>query len=431
MIELAVSIAIMKASVGAFEYRQNPPPALFPYCRAAMDDTMAGSISNPAYLPLITFPYLSFSGSKPYTLEELNSTTIKVGYSTKYVGMQATWNRFGFSSYSENIAEGGFGYMPVKYVSIGLGISYYHIQIKTRELSSQHSLLDGKISMLIQPVRWLRLSFQQENIGAVFLPERRDLLYPEWSAGVSLKPVPGFSLTWNLNKNHYQFVNTISASVTLIPHLNIRAGYSREALTFSMSLSIVYKYISASYGLRYHPHLGLTHAIGFTTSTRSMEMSSLFDNKGAFKFFEKKSRKKININKCSPGELQKIPGLDPAIAKRIIKYREIFGPLNRKSLFQIGMSREEVNRIIPYISGLKQKEKRGRAPKKRKIPISRQQSIFARLLELNIKASTALEITRLVSENRTAELEIKISSLENIPEKIKDKIRKICAESSQ
>lgn len=61
---------------------------------------------------------------------------------------------------------------------------------------------------------------------------------------------------------------------------------------------------------------------------------------------------KININKATKEELVKLEGIGPALAERIIKYRNFYGPFNRiediKKIYGIGDSK--FNRIKNYLS---------------------------------------------------------------------------------
>lgn len=59
----------------------------------------------------------------------------------------------------------------------------------------------------------------------------------------------------------------------------------------------------------------------------------------------------ININKASAVELQKLPGIGPAYANRIIEWREENGPFtSSEQLLEIkGIGEKKLGKILPYI----------------------------------------------------------------------------------
>jgi hypothetical protein len=183
MIKLVIAFYLAKSLSAAFDYRENPPASLFPIHQAAADASLPDSVSNPAYLPRFRYPYLTCSGSLPYTLSDIYSTTLRAGYGARGFGFQAAWNRFGFEEYLEHIVEANFAFMPVRYVSIGAGLRYYNISLNTVEASLSSHLVDGMASIMIAPFEWIEIAFQQENPGSLFIRRRRDLLFPAWSAG--------------------------------------------------------------------------------------------------------------------------------------------------------------------------------------------------------------------------------------------------------
>ena len=299
MIHLAVALIIAAGPIGAFEYRETPPASLFPFSQAAADPSLPDAISNPAYLPAIRYPYLHFSGGMPYTLSGLYASSLRAGYGTRGFGIQAAWDRFGLEQYTEHIVELNIGYMPVKYVSIGAGAYYYNLSIDTVETNLRTHQADARASIVISPCRWLDISFLQENIGSIFRKKRRDLMFPEWSAGAALKPFRGFAIVYNINSTAAGYVNTISAAANVLKYFSLRAGYAVEATTYAASLSFIYRYIAVSYGIKYHPHLGLTHSVGVTLSALEMNIEPIsygpvFPLTGG-----KPATEKVDLNACS------------------------------------------------------------------------------------------------------------------------------------
>jgi len=429
MIAIVAIICLASRAPAAFDYRESPPAALFPFFQAASDSSMPDSISNPAYLPRIRYLYLHFSGSMPYTLDGLYSSALRIGYGTRGFGFQATWNRFGFDQYLENTVDVNLAYMPVRYVSIGAGAVYYNLLMETKEASITTHLVDGRISILAAPFEWIELAFQQENIVSLFARKRRDILYPEWSAGAALRPLKGLVLVYNLNRTSSGYVNCVSASANILKYFSIKIGYAREATTYSAALSLVYKYVSVSYGLKYHPHLGLTHSAGVTLSMEDMNIDSLTYGSILSRIDEIQNKQKTDINVCSMEQLASIAGLEQLYTDRIMKYRKDIGPLSRNSLIQIGMSERQIDRLMPYITGLMPDEPVAKIDyRSRERYEQAQKEIFKKLVGLGVPAASALDLADLAVKGQRRAFADRISSYHSLDAQKKKKALELCAE---
>lgn len=422
----ALAITLCLAAITAFDYRETPATALFPFCQAASDAYFPDTIANPAYLPLIQYPYLHFSGGMPYSLGELYSSSLRLGYGTRGFAVQAVWDRFGFEEYLENIAEASLAYMPVRYVSIGGGVRYSNISIETVEASLSEHLVDCRASIVIFPAEWLNFAFQQDNIASLFVKKRRDLLYPEWSAGAVLKPFRGLALIYNIASTSAGYVNCVSASANLLKYLAIRVGYAREAATCSAAVSFMYRYIAASYGVKYHPHLGITHSVSVTLSPVDMNIETLrygdiFSREGS----AGKSRP-VDINSCGYEALTEIPVLEKQFADRIMKYRATIGPLSKKSLLQIGMTEREADRLAGYITGLAPDSDAFSDHRNSRELEKAQKLLFVKLVKLGLPPSTALSGAELAAGGQHRRLRELIESTPGLDGETKKKIMALC-----
>jgi hypothetical protein len=428
MIRISITVCLAIRYFTAFDYRQNSPASLFPQNQAAIDITLPDSASNPAYFPRIKYPYLHFSGCRPYNLDELYSTTIRAGYGDGAFGMQASWSRFGFDQYLENIAEASAGYCPIKYISLGAGLFYYNVSIHTPEVSLSGHLCDGRLSILIAPFEWIDLSFQYENVVSLFIKSRRDILYPGWSGGAGLKPIKGLSLIWNITSTPYGFVNSLAASINILKYFSIRAGYARESSTYSAAVSFIYKYVSASYGLKYHPHLGLTHSFGVSLAAGEIAVEALNYGEMFNRIREIRGIKKIDISSCSLEELLQIPDFDELFAGRIIKYRNNIGPVSKDAFIQIGMNEQEARRVMKYITGLADESpKPKKAARGRKEHEKAQKEIFQKLLREGLPASLSLELSEMAVRGQVHMIRSKLGSLTELDQNKKKRIMQLCA----
>ncbi|TFH42535.1 MAG: hypothetical protein E4G96_03235, partial [Chrysiogenales bacterium] len=146
MIAVAAALYLLHPAILAFDYRESPPAALFPFQRAVAGSPMPDAVSNPAYLPLFRYPYFPASGSMPYSLDGLYSSVIRTGYGGRGFVIQASWSRFGIDAYMEHVAGADVGYMPLKYLSIGVGARYYHLEMNMTETGARARMADGRAS---------------------------------------------------------------------------------------------------------------------------------------------------------------------------------------------------------------------------------------------------------------------------------------------
>lgn len=440
MIKTALALLLVKTIIMSFEYNETNPSMLFPYYNAASDDIPLGHLSNPAYLPLWRTFYLNVDYARPYWMEELNSGNIRAGLGMYGFAAQASWNRFGIKEYSEDVFTGSFGYMPWSFLSAGAGISYFHINFNTEEYSYKKGITDYSSSILIVPLQWINISFTYLNIYSAFKRERDDLTYPGWSGGLSIKPAQGISFQWNINKSYYDYINTFTMSANLLPFLNLKAGYSRETSSFAASVIILYKNITVSYGLNHHTYLGLTHKFGIILSGDPLELEQVNYNKNIFRERLPEPDKKININKCATDELLEAAIFSETIAERIIKYREIIGPINRDALIKIGVESGELKKIESRLTGFIDAPEADRTARsgrktvitfehgKKFINMDLRKLLFQKLLEGGIGASESLMITELAKNKHKDDLLNSVMTLPDMTQEKKRVILKICAD---
>ncbi len=442
--KIALALFLFNSLNLSFEYRESSPQTLFPYNYAVSDINPLGHLSNPACLPLWNAVYLNIDYAKPYMFSELNSGNLRAGYGGGNIAVQAAWNRFGIPEYSEDVFEINFGVRPCRLLSIGSGISYYHISISTEDINTKYGKADCKFSFLLFPFEWLEFGYLHENFYSFVNRDSEhngsdEFIYPNQSLGLALKPARGITIAWNVNKVYYDYINTYSITANMLSCLSIKGGYSRETSTYSFSVNLVYDKFSVSYGMMHHSYLGSTHKFGLTIASGDLAFQEINYNKNLARRALPEKKKRININNCSLDEIKESNLFSSEIAERIIKYRNTMGPLSEKSLVQIGIERKELGNIREYISGLARDadysgEKKSADTgakfyryKKTGYDIDTRKLLFRKLLENGINAATALEITELAKDNNKERLISKIEGSIGIDEQKKKIIIKTCS----
>lgn len=423
-------IAVLSAT-SAFEYRSGAPLGLFPFPVAAIDESHPGNHANPAYLPLARHPYLTVSGTQPYGIEGLHNTGLAAGFAWRGLGVRAAFHRFGKESYREHIVECAIAYRPHRFISMGLGISYNHLAITVPEIAMNTGLVNGCLGIYIEPLAWLRISFRHDNSLSLLLTRVRDLLPPGWSAGLSLRPIPGLTLAWNINRTPFGYVNTVILSANPLKYVSISAGYSRETATFAASLAIVYRQVSVSYALRYHSHLGYSHVVGLTLSTGDLHPETISFN-GRYFMDQKDEREKISIARCTAGELLTIPGMSTARAAGIIDVRTRLGRVTVKKLRLMGMTDDEIAALRRNVRGIEDDSRRDNVAPSRPPRHDRRAAstdLFKKLLILGLPASQALELAETTVRRGPAALRDQVSHMNELDAALKQAVIRTCIPS--
>ncbi len=435
---IAISVAVTST---AFTYRELHPAALFPYYRAAVENDIARVFVNPAYLPDSPLLFFNMNYAKPYSLEGLSAASLYAGTSLHDFGTLLSWNSFGIDEYKEDTCETSFGSKIGSFVSAGISTGISRLFIHTELVDFTEYFFNFRAGISCTPFSWLNLAFHQENIRSLFQENARDIHYPAWSAGTVLRPAPGLSVSWNINKTYFSYINSFAASANLLKWLSVSGGYSRETNTLAGSVNILVNGIAASYGLRYHSYLGTTHGFSVTLRYNAPALEEISYSKP----LKPPCNEPINLAHCNKEDLARA-GIDELIAERIVKYRETIGPLSKKSLIQMGLSSKEYRRLSHCFLNLSDDEivSRKEEPKKKRVskknvfkknpkPVlpyrnaETRKLLFHKLVQDGVKASSALRISELAKDLTRQKLVDSISQLPFLNDSEKQAAKKICA----
>jgi hypothetical protein len=426
-------LLVLVYSVCIRAYDAAPPSQLFPYPVAVVSIQKETLLCLPAYCGLLKGWALSASYSRPYGIDNLQADWTRCGFGDGQKGFSAGYERFGIPEYHEDrfSVSGGTVW---KVLSVGTEAFYKKFSI-LNEISSAYALADCNVHAVINPLPFFTMGIRQDSVYSLFVKERQDILWPTTALGVGGSPMKGVFLSWNYTRTYYGAVNSFACSVHLIPHLSVSAGYSRETTVYALSTSVVVKNIIVSYGMNYHAFLGTSHKVGVSLSTDS----NLFDPVNTV---DKKIDPEIDndvmidLEECTLDDLLMIRTLDAVHAERIIRYREIFGPVTEKSLTQMGCDKKEIDAVIKHSTGLAEEdhsEKKSRTdtdahnkvkPKNQQI----KKALFIRLVEGGIPAQKALHISDSAMKSSIKEVLLKIDAMKELTEDEKKKAKKICGE---
>ncbi|MCX7679825.1 MAG: helix-hairpin-helix domain-containing protein [Spirochaetes bacterium] len=425
----------------AFTYRTMHPTLLFPYYRAALESDTARSLHNPAFLTQFCTFFIDMNYEKPYNLKEISAMSARAGFSLPFCGAMLTWNSFGIDEYKEETVEASFGYKIGKYATILFAPNISKLVIRTDLVDFNEYFVNYRGGISFFPFPLIEISYHQENIRSFFLKEGSDIHYPSWSVGIALRPTEGFSMSWNLNKTYFSYINTFAVSANLLKWLAVSGGYSRETSSIAGAATLFVDGIVVSYCIRYHSYLGTTHSFSATIRYGGMPLEEISYSKP----IKPSCNEPINVKTCTSEDLQRI-GIAPPVAERIVKYRETVGPVTKKSLIQMGLTPKEYKRISHCLFNLtndetskpkntekwnEQKWKKVRISYKQNFPFRNAETrrlLFQKLVHEGVKASSALRISELAKDLTRKKLIETIEHLSFLSESEKIAARRACAE---
>jgi len=328
--------------------------------------------------------------------------------------------------------------------AFGAGASLHRLSINVGGIDDEYSFYECRASALVTPVDGISFSFLQENLIALASDRESTLRYPSWSAGITLSPAQGIFLSWNCNRELEGYINTASLTAHLFRFLSVRAGHSRETSSMAAAMNVLCGSVGASYALRYHRYLGCTHTVAATLSMEALSFAparkgALLPRRAFFLFPEQKT----DINRSTIEELKAVPGMSDEMAERIMRYRSLFGPLDREALRHIGMSEREAGETLPHLRGFaapvhhspsrraENPARRHHDDRERKLssPFMRAENrreLFQRLVGAGVKSLTALRISEDARTKSPAEVRRMLESYPGLDGHIREKAGQAC-----
>lgn len=432
MMNLSMLVFTVMIYHSAFEYRTGDPESLFPYNTAIHDYSTPVVLRNPSLLPFARGLLLNSNAGRPYCGETLSSGGSAIQYGAGKYGFLFSWNMFGADFYRENYFYAGAGLSVFSFLHAGILENMYSLKIDMDELSKTEKFYDTDLSLLLTPFTWLNASFIQTGINSLVNGKKSEMIFPDRSAGILLKPGKGFSLSWNCTSTAIEKINTFEVAVNPASFFSIKGGYSMEHSSFALSLGILAENFFVSYGLKYHPYLGYSHSIGITFTVNT-EIETLNYGTPLFSL----SVKKINIQNATPDDLYKIDGLTAGSVDRIILYRHKIGAVTEKSLKQLGLTTDEIKSLRKNVYGLERtpRNKEGgeytgrkkRKYEKRPPRNERIKSKFRALVMSGIPASAAISYSELSESVKNVEFRNRLADDVSLSDEQKKIIEKICS----
>ncbi len=343
--------------------------------------------ANPS--PLIS----GVTYANPFGYPDLYRTTSFInsvinGYSA---GLQ--WQYFGIPEYREDTVSVGAGWAIAQWISFGVEFHDYILSIHTEKYTHTQNLYDYGVYCIIKPFDRVSLFVMQNNIRNFhtdgYIPSESMLL-------VRTDIFPGCGIEYELQYSEYiSQIFKINGYITRYCAVDI--SYSKELNLSSAGITILWGSFLLRYEMSHHTFLGNTHSFGMVYSyagfTYVVADTSI-----------KKEKPKLDIQVCTAEELIELNVVSDVLCQRIIKYRSMFGNVTIKSLYQLGLTTEQVRDLRQYtynydeeeISGVHHNEKQSSKKKNNYISYEeknrRIKILFQSMIDAEIPAYIAISL---------------------------------------
>jgi len=287
----------------------------------------------------------SFYYSNLFGIKELNLGTFSGAIPTNWGTLGLAAKTFGNKLYSEN--EYIFSYANKFFHSVYFGVSVRYMDLSISRYGSDATIgLDcGFIAPLSSKVNW---GFWGHNLNRPHLGSKKEPLPQSFVTGIHLKPIEAFFANFEVYKDT-QFPVELRCGIeyTLLNHLALRSGFSTEPSRFSAGFGVFISIVKVDYAFTTHNDLGATHHFSFSFNLNRKQPAVTKKKPPAIIVADK-----ININTATKEQLQRIKGIGPTIAERIVQYRTEHGKFTSiDELTRVkGIGPKLLQKMEPYIT---------------------------------------------------------------------------------
>lgn len=314
---------------------------------------------NPAALGFSSGVELLSSHTRLFSLSELSYTSLAVVWPTSRWGAWGVgYNRFGPSFYQEEEASVAHAVRISSRASVGYALK--RSSIRLRRYGSASALgVDAGVFGHWHPKGTVGFCFRNANrprFGAS--PEGPS---QEMRVGLTFRPLEMFLTSLDMVKPVRGGLSyRMGEEVRLAPLLTLRFGVETSPNRYSVGTAFSFKGGRLDYALLSHPFLPEQHHVSFSMSWGLPRASRSRGEKEGLsalllagdEVHSPPAPQKVNINGATLKELDALPGIGPATARKILDYRARHGPFRRDvDLLKVrGLRRKLFLGIRPFIT---------------------------------------------------------------------------------
>jgi len=276
---------------------------------------------NPGGLARMSGIEAALFYQKPFGLDDIRfgSISLTLPFWQYRVGVGLT--HLGLGAYREQKFTVAFSHHYRKKLYFGVGLTYQSLSITGYGATGTFGL---DLGVLVPLTPELNLGVQTRNINRASVGESAETLPQILKTGLSFRAHTKLLLAFELFKD-VRFPEEFRFGTEFKPvkGLALRAGMASNPDRFSSGFGIEKSIFKIDYAFFTHNDLGLTHQLSFSVhlnKTGSHEPQSIADAR-PFQPVET-TELRINLNQASAQELQKLPGIGPALAEAILAFRK-------------------------------------------------------------------------------------------------------------
>jgi len=276
----------------------------------------------------------SLSYANPFGFPQLKETNSNVAYKGKEYEGGIRWHYFGIPEYREDTLSAGLDWAIAHWIKVGCRVHDYILSIKTEEFTATKHSVDYGLLATVTPFERLSCTLFTNNIQHYGDDE---YITPTTIFSCNADIFDGCAVEYTLSYDgDIQQCIWINGYITR--HVSVLVGYSKELELSSAGVNVAWGNILLYYMLQHHSFLGNTHRFGITYASAGYAFP-------AHSEYKQNTAIKLNIQTCSQQELIALGIAPDVLCQRIIKYREMFGAVSTKSLYQLGFTTQQIRQL--------------------------------------------------------------------------------------
>ncbi len=303
---------------------------------------------NCSGLAQLTYPAFAVFYTKPFGMKELSYGSFSAAVPTTQGTFAAGLISFGNELYTEQSLLLSFNRSVNQNCYYGCNLHYMKLQISG--YGSDFSLgIDAGLLVKISPkIHW---GFFTTNVNRARLGQNHECLPQTFSTGISTSPISDFVLNVDIFKDSlFPLELRCGIEYRLFHRIALRTGFSTEPTQFCAGFGFLFSYFEVDYAVTTHQSLGLSHHFSIQVQFKSKKVKAIV-RQNMYQDTQQ-VQAKININTATIEELQKIPGIGPILAGRIVAFRNQITRFNSlEELCQVkGINKSKLESIRPYVT---------------------------------------------------------------------------------